>query len=346
MNKVRFAVVGLHSIANHHIEGILKLPQAELISVCDICEEFAADCAKKYGLDKYYLDYDKMLADGGFDCVVICTPDQVHAKQAVAALNAGYHVLCEKPLAMKMEDCEMIVAAAKKSNKKFMVGQVCRKTPAFIAAKQLVDAGEIGRLFYVESEYAHNYDIINDIGGWRRDPVNLRYPIVGGGCHAMDLLRWIAGDPTEVFAYANHIALPHWPVDDCYIAVLKYPNEVIGKVMTSIGCHRPYTMRTLLYGTKGTIVVDNTSPTMTLYRDMTYSKSGDAPKTRYLPTEIPVAINSHNMTAEIEDMCNVILNDTPVECDVIEGANTVAVCQAAVKSAAEGKPCAPAYFKR
>jgi len=344
MNKVRFAVVGVHSIAKHHIDGINKLPQAELIAVCDIHEEYAKARAKENGLDKYYLDYDQMLTDGGFDCVVICTPDQVHAEQAVKALNAGYHVLCEKPLAMKMEDCAAIVAAAKKANKKFMVGQVCRKTPAFIAAKQLVDAGEIGQLFFVESEYAHNYDIIEDIDGWRRDPVNLRYPIVGGGCHAMDLLRWIAGDPTEVFCYANHIALPHWPVDDCYIAVLKYPNDVIGKVMTSIGCHRPYTMRTVLYGTKGTIEVDNTSPTMKLYRGITYSKSGGAPSTRYLPTELPVSINNHNMTAEIEDICNVILHDAPIECDVIEGANTVAVCQAAVKSAATGKPCAPEYF--
>ncbi len=344
MNKVRFAVVGVHSIARYHIDGIKKLPQAELIAICDIHEEFAKKCAEDYGLGSYYLDYDKMLADGGFDCVVICTPDQVHAEQAVKALEAGYHVLCEKPLAMKMEDCEKIVSAAKKANKKFMVGQVCRKTPSFIAAKQLVDAGEIGQLFFVESEYAHNYDIIEDIDGWRRDPVNLRYPIVGGGCHAMDLLRWIAGDPTEVFCYANHLSLPHWPVDDCYIAVLKYPNEVIGKVMTSIGCHRPYTMRTVLYGTKGTIEVDNTSPSFKLYRDITYSKSGGAPSTRYLPTEIPVSINNHNMTAEIEDICNVILNDAPIECDVIQGANTVAVCQTAVKSAATGKPCAPEYF--
>ena len=344
MEKVRFAVVGLYSIAKRHIEGIHNNKQAELIAVCDIVEEYAKKCAEANGLDKYYLDYDQMLADGGFDCVVICTPDQVHAEQAVKALNAGYHVLCEKPLAMKMEDVAAIVEAAKKSNKKFMVGQVCRKTPSFVAAKQLVDAGEIGDLFFVESEYAHNYDIINDIGGWRRDPVNLRYPIVGGGCHAMDLLRWIAGDPTEVFCYANHLALPHWPVDDCYIAVMKYPKGVIGKVMTSIGCHRPYTMRTVLYGTKGTIIVDNTSPSMKLYRQISYSKSGGDPTPRYVETDLPVSTNNHNMTAEIKDMCDVILYDKEVECDVIQGANTVAVCHAAIKSAAEGKPCAPEYF--
>ena len=336
MEKVRFAVVGVYSIAKRHIEGIHNNKQAELIAVCDIVEEYAKKCAEDNGLDKYYLDYDQMLADGGFDCVVICTPDQVHAEQAVKALNAGYHVLCEKPLAMKVEDVAAIVEAAKKSNKKFMVGQVCRKTPSFIAAKQLVDAGEIGDLFFVESEYAHNYDIINDIGGWRRDPVNLRYPIVGGGCHAMDLLRWIAGDPTEVFCYANHVALPHWPVDDCYIAVMKYPNNVIGKVMTSIGCHRPYTMRTVLYGTKGTIIVDNTSPEMTLFHQ---NEEG-----RTVTEKIPLDINNHNAAGEFREFYDVITNDLPVKTTVEEGANTIAACLAIVESANEGRLVHPVYF--
>ena len=114
--------------------------------------------------------------------------------------------------------------------------------------------------------------------------------------------------------------------------------------MTSIGCHRPYTMRTVLYGTKGTIITDNQSPTLTLYQDYTYAKDGAKQSTRYLPTELPIDLNSHNMTAEIDDMCKIILEDAENVCDVISGANTVAVCQAAVKSAATGQPCVPEYF--
>ncbi len=337
---VRFAVIGL-GIGSVHIEEMKKVPQARLCAICDIDEPFAAECAKKFGLNKYYTDYREMFKDGGFDCVIVGTPDQVHREQAVAALEAGYHVLCEKPLAMKMEDCRAIVDAAEKSDKKFMVGQVARKTPGFIIGKQLVDSGEIGDLFFIESEYAHDYSL-QPKGEWRKDPVNLRYPVVGGGCHAMDLLRWIAGDPIEVFAYSNHKALTDWPVDDCTIAVLKYHNNVIGKVMTSIGCKRPYTMRTVLYGTKGTIIMDNTSASITLYKAFTYQQTG---KTKYLPTEIPVVANSHNMASEIEDMCHAILNDEPVETNAVDGANTVAVCMATVQSSAEGRPVAPAYFK-
>ena len=339
-NKVRFAVIGTEGIGRSHIEGILRNENASLAAICDVDEPAVRARAESLGLPTYYTDYKDMLRAGGFDFVVICTPDSFHKDQCVDSLNAGCHVLCEKPLAMRIDECEAIIAAARASGKHFMVGQVCRKTPAFALMKAMVDRGDIGELFYVESEYAHDYSILGR-GEWRKDPSYIRHPVVGGGCHAMDLLRWIAGNPIEVFAYSNHKALPHWPVDDCTIAVLKYPNNVIGKVMTSIGCHRPYTMRSCLYGTKGTIIFDNTSPTLTVYKEFKYEATG---KYKYIPTEYPIDINNHNMTAEIEDMCNVILYDAPLDCDVVEGANTVAVCQAAVKSSALGVPVAPEYF--
>jgi len=337
---IRFALIGV-GIGKLHVMGIEKIPYAECVAVCDIDPDRANTFAKTWNIGRVYTDYKDMLKDGEFDAVIVATPDQVHREQAIACLDAGYHVLCEKPLAMEMEDCQAIVDAAKKSTKKFMVGQVVRKNPPLALMKQLVDRGEVGDLFFVESEYAHNYDIIPDIDGWRHDPVHLRYPVVGGGCHAMDLLRWIAGNPTEVTAYANHKALPNWPVDDCTVSILKYPNNVIGKVMVSIGCHRPYTMRTCIYGTKGTIIYESDKNCLTMYKEF-YNPMTD--RTNYLPTIIPVEIKGHNMQAEIEEFCEIIYKDLPVSCDVIEGANTVAVCRAAVDSAATGKPVAPKYF--
>ena len=202
-NRVRYAVIGTEGIGKNHIRGINENPKTSVLTaVCDNVEAFAKKAAEANGLDKYYTDYKEMLKDGGFDCVVVATPDQVHMEQSIAALEAGYHVLCEKPLAMYEYELDAIVEAAKKSDKKFMVGQVGRKTPAFILAKQLVDQGEIGDLFFVESEYAHDYGVLK-LGEWRKDPNYLRHAVVGGGCHAMDLLRWIAGNPTEVTAYST-----------------------------------------------------------------------------------------------------------------------------------------------
>ncbi|MBE6597648.1 MAG: Gfo/Idh/MocA family oxidoreductase [Ruminococcaceae bacterium] len=339
--KIRFAVIGT-GIGSVHIDGIKKIPNiAECVAVCDIVEEYAVECAKKFNIPKYYTDYKEMYKEGGFDCVIVGTPDQCHLEQSVAALEAGYHVLCEKPLAMYRHELDAIVDAAKKSGKKFMVGQVGRKTPAFALAKQLVDEGVIGNLFYVESEYAHDYSVLKR-GEWRKDPNYLRHAVVGGGCHAMDLLRWIAGNPTEVFAYSNHKVLTDWPVDDCTIAVLKYPNNVIGKVMTSIGCKRPYTMHSSLYGDKGTIVFDNTSTELIVYQQYQEASTG---KYRYRTIKYPVVLNNHNMTAEVEDMCKYINGEAELDLDAVEGANTVVVCLAAVESSATGKPVVPEYYK-
>lgn len=333
---IRFAVVGVAGLGNGHINCILKNKNATLAAICDINEEFAIECAKKYGLDRYYTDFNKMLAEEDIDAVIVATPDQVHKQNTIDALRAGKHVLCEKPMALLLDECKEMIAVAKETGKKLMIGQVCRKAPGFVKAKELVDSGAIGELFFVESEYAHDYSRIEGKGGikWRTDPVKLRHPVIGGGCHAIDLLRWIAGNPTEVFAYANHKMLTKWPVDDCTIAVLKFPNNVIGKVFTSVGCKRTYTMRTVLYGSRGTIITDNTSPEITLQREV-FDIDGNFVEID--EKQVPVEINSHNLTSEIEEFCDIILNDKPVITDGVEGASTVAVGCAIVESAAKGE---------
>lgn len=333
--KIRFAVAGIGGMGKTHIEGIKKNPLAELAAIFDINEEFAVKCAADNGLEKYYTDFDKMLAEEDIDALIVCTPDQVHRDYTVQALRAGKHVLCEKPMAQTLSDCREMVKAADETGMKLMIGQVCRKAPGFIKAKELVDSGYIGELFFVESEYAHDYSRIPGRGGWqwRTDPVLLRHPVIGGGCHAIDLLRWIAGNPSEVFAYANRKMLTSWPVDDCTVAVMKFPDDVIGKVMCSVGCKRSYTMRTCLYGSKGTIICDNTSPEITVMLE----KLDDNGEYLGLDTEkIPVDINNHNVASEIEELIDCIINDKPVPTDGREGASTVAVGAAIVESAAKG----------
>ena len=339
--KVRFAVVGVHSLGKQHIRGIqLNSDVAELACICDIVPELAKEHGEANGVP-YYTDFYEMLKVGGFDCVILVTPDQIHREHAVAACEAGYHVLCEKPLAQNLDDCQAMVDAAKRCGVKFMTGQVCRKAPGFMKAKELVDAGEIGELFFVESEYAHNYQFIKG-AEWRKDPVNLRYSLIGGGCHAIDLLRWIAGNPERVMALSNRKVLTDWPVDDCTIAIMQFPNNVVGKIFCGIGVRRDYTMRTCLYGTKGTIICDNTSPEITLYRHAVT----DNDKHLYPADKIKVEINNHNLGAEVRDMALAIINDAELECDVVEGSNTVVVGLAAVESASKGgEPVAPKYIK-
>ncbi len=339
--KVRFAVVGLKSIGNAYVIGSRDLPNVEITAICEVNEEIARKRAAEYGMDKYYTDFYEMIADGGFDCVILGTPDQIHMEHSIAALEAGYHVICEKPLALTMEECEKIVAATRKSDKKFMTGQVCRKAPAFIKAKELVESGAIGELTFIESEYAHDYSYMSE-AHWRLDPVKLRHGVIGGGCHCIDLLRWIAGNPEKVMALANKKANPEWPVDENTIAIMQFPNNVIGKIFCGTAVKRDYTMRTCLYGTRGTIICDNTSPELTLFRHAVT----DGGENIYPDTKIKVEINNHNLRAEVAEMADAILNDKEIECTAFEGSKTVAVANACVMSAAQGgAPVVPPYLK-
>ena len=336
MKKIRLAISGVGAISYVHAHGMERIDNAELVAICDIHREQLDKFRKVFSVDEKncYTDFDEMLKRDDIDAVIICTPDNDHKDTSIKALKAGKHVLCEKPMALRLDECRDMVKATKETNKKFMIGQVCRKAPGFIKAKELVDSGIIGDIFFIESEYAHDYMNSPGIDNWRKSPD--RHPIIGGGCHAVDLLRWISGDPTEVFAYANHKMLPDWPVNDCVVSVLKFPNNIIGKVMTSIGCKRSYTMRTVIYGSKGTIITDNTSNTISLFKDKISDEMDKIGYADNMEIKIPVAVNSHNMTDEIKDFIFCIQNNTEPNPDCTQGFITVAVCDAIVRSAETG----------
>ena len=328
-------VISCSDMAQSHMLAVKNHEQACLAAICDVDEEKLREAGDKMGVEARYTDYRELLRHPGLDAVIIVTPDQLHREMVEESLKVGLHVLCEKPLALLREDLNAIVAASRASDKKLMVGQICRFTPGFAKAKELIDAGELGDIFYVESEYAHDYQDILSENGWRSDPN--RNGVVGGGCHAVDLLRWVAGDPIEVTAYANHKMLPIVPYDDCTIAILRFENDVIGKVFVSTGCKRAYTMRSSFYGTKGTVVCDNTSPSITFY------KSQEENPAELEEREIEVDIANHNTFGEFRAFADAILNDKPVPTDALQGAKTIAACMAIVDSANERRTIAPDY---
>lgn len=328
---MNIAVIGCSGMASSHMKGVCAKEGVKLYAICDTAEERLAQRKEEFGVEIAVTDYRELVNDPNLDAVVIVVPDKLHLPMTKAFLEAGKAVLCEKPMALTVEECEEMMRVEKATGGKLMIGQVCRCTPAFRMAKELVEAGRIGELVFVESEYAHNYGVVPGYNNWRVDPD--RHGFIGGGCHAVDLLRWIAGNPTEVYAHANHKILTDWPVDDTSIAIYQFPNNVMGKVFVSIGCRRNYTMRTVLYGTKGTIICDNTSDHMQLFEDDA-ANGKDYTK----PQILPVDINNHNVGAEIDQFVNALLSGAPMPVSSIEGASTVAVCAASVESARIGKP--------
>jgi len=331
-DKVNIAVIGASGMGRLHMKGVLAKEGANLYAICDTAPKQLEGARADLGFPelKCVSDYRELVNDPELDAVVIVTPDQVHLEMTVAFLRAGKDVLCEKPMALTLAECEEMMRVEKETGRRLMIGQVCRCTPAFMMAKDIVDSGRIGELVFVESEYAHNYNNARGYNDWRVVPE--RHGFIGGGCHAVDLLRWIAGDPTEVYAHSNHKILTDWPVDDTVIAIYKFPNNVSGKVFVSIGCKRNYTMRSVFYGTKGTIICDNTSPTITLFEENEQGGGFTEPKT------LPVEINNHNVTAEIDVFVDALVEGKAMPVTSMEGASTVAVCCAMVESYQSGKP--------
>lgn len=330
--KIRSAHIGM-KFGMSHVEGAIAYG-AEIAAICDSDPGNLKFAGERYGIpeEKRVADYHELLGRDDIDIVTVAVPDQQHCRISCEFLRAGINVLCEKPLALTREDCEQIVKAQRESDAKFMVGQICRFTPAFEKTKELISSGEIGEVYFAESEYAHDYSLFLET--WRAQPE--RHGVIGGGCHAVDLLRWLVGDPKEVFAYGMHKLLPMVTYDDATIAIMKFDEEVAGKVFVSTGCKRDYTMRTVIYGTKGTIICDNTSPSMTLFRA---GEDGGIQG----PELIEVPVNSHNAAREFEVFADAVKNGEEVETDAVEGAKTVEVCRAIVKSSVTGEIVKPDY---
>ncbi len=331
--KFKAAVIGL-KIGEAWARAALALPEVELVMVYDKYYEENETINKAlfaaHRIPVAAAEEDIYHSDADF--VVVASPDHFHTEQVLKALDAGKHVICEKPLAPTLAECRQIVAAVRQAGRTFMTGQVCRYAPGFKLAHQLILAGHIGEIACLESEYAHDYRLAPGYRNWRRDPASQRYSFLGGGCHALDLTRYLAGDPVEVFAYFNHKLQPDWPLPDTGIAVARFPNGVIGRVLVSSGAKRPYSMRTVIYGTRGTIICDNTSDHLLLCEEALC----ETPEKLQFAT-VPISVSSHNIQAELADFVDALSHRRPCPTDAAEGARTVAFAEAAIRSARSGR---------
>ena len=149
MHKIKVAVIGVGNIAASHIAGYLSCPDAELYAFCDINEERLRIMGEKYGVTRLYTDEAVMLRElPELEAVSVCTWNSAHAPCTIMALNAGKHVLCEKPMAMNAGEAQAMADAAERNGKKLMIGFVRRFGRDALLAKDLIDGGQTGELYY------------------------------------------------------------------------------------------------------------------------------------------------------------------------------------------------------
>jgi predicted dehydrogenase len=178
--EIRVGQIGVGKNGSAFTRAYKNIPPMNLVSICDVNESRARAVANEHGVERVYTDFREMLEREALDLVSLHTPDQLHVEPAVAALDLGKHLFCEKPLANDLEGCRRIVEAARRAaakGVKAMCGHVLRFNPVFEEVKRRVDRGELGELFYLEGDYIHD---LHWQKGWNLED---EVPMIGGGCH-------------------------------------------------------------------------------------------------------------------------------------------------------------------
>ncbi|HEX7063692.1 MAG TPA: Gfo/Idh/MocA family oxidoreductase [Bacillales bacterium] len=193
MGKLKVGVIGAGSISDMHLQSYGKNQKAEVYAVCDLNEERAKEKAQKYGAAKVYADYQELLQDKEVEAVSICTWNNSHAEIAIDALNAGKHVLVEKPLSTSVEKAEKLEEAVRASGKQLQVGFVRRYDPNVKMIKQMIEAGELGEIYYAKASYLRR---LGNPGGWFADKERSGGgPLIDIGVHVIDICWYLMGSP-------------------------------------------------------------------------------------------------------------------------------------------------------
>ncbi|BFH70502.1 MAG: Gfo/Idh/MocA family oxidoreductase [Paenibacillus dendritiformis] len=195
MSKVKVGVIGAGSISEMHFGGYQKNNEAELVAVCDLNADRAKEKAEKFGAPeaKIYTDYHELLANPDVEAVSICTWNNSHAEIAIAALEAGKHVLVEKPLCKTVEQALAVQEAQKKSGKTLQVGYVRRYGMNTRVLKKFIDAGDLGEIYYAKASCLRR---LGNPGGWFSDVERSGGgPLIDLGVHVIDLCWYLMGKP-------------------------------------------------------------------------------------------------------------------------------------------------------
>jgi predicted dehydrogenase len=342
--KVRVGLIGSGWIGQHHGANVMANPHAELSAVFNPHPEKARAFLQKAGSAAFVCKtYQELLARPDVDAVVIASPNASHAEQAIAAAQAGKHILLEKPMAITLEDCRKIVDAVRKAGVTCDMGYHRRLNPLAQHAKSLLAAGTLGDLVLAESDYFHHIPGDLDIWAWAGKKSIAGTPIHGGTGHNIDLLRYFCGEVAEVTCFRD-IRMPRKiqvETEDIAILNLRFENGILGRVGMFLGPILPFTFTLRLFGTKGSL--DNNH--VWLESIPRFDEPGHEKDCIHLPGSW-VPDNVQGGVSETWKQCmDVFIDDVrlgrPPFNDAVSGFNTAAVCFAAVQAAADKKTVRP-----
>lgn len=310
LRKANMAVIGCGFWGKNHARIYSELEKADLIAVADLNEDAACALGEKYGAD-YYRDPTDLIRRDDVEAISICTPTVTHAKIALEAIEAGKHVLVEKPMTSTVAEAESLIAAAEKAGVKLTVGFVERFNPGVIEALRLVREGKIGEIILARAHRVSRYPLrISDVG-----------VVKDLAIHDADIMRQLFGaDPETVYATAGNLV---HSFEDYANIILRFPGNRSAFIETNWLTPRKI-RRLILTGSEGLITVEFITQEVTVEDD----------EGRYQPFLQP----QEPLTLELESFVEAILEDKPPAVSGEDGLKALRICEAALESARTGKP--------
>ena len=363
MRTYNVGVVGLGH-GTSHVGVLAHLKQAECTVLCDLNEDRlrAAEAGAK--IPRVTRRYADLLEDPELDIICVATPCHIHGRQVLQALDAGKHVMVETPMENEsMDRLWKIIRTAERRHLKVQMDCPDRWIPESVRMKQIIEAGEVGAIYYVICEYIQNIRQQGGGGLLGKDGFRMGYGVkpqepisAGAGVYALDTARWFLGEEfTEVFAYGNRMNLPTRNCDDHDVALLRTASGAIARVQCSKGARRPYKeIIKSVWGTKGTIECTGYLPapegSTGLYGCL--GQDDTVPNYEMRPIEVPPTPLPEGITREAAeevghagveffswvDLLNSIENDTMSEGNVYEAARTCAAAIAIRMSKEQHRP--------
>ena len=330
MAKLGVGVIGVGEMGRQHAHNIARLiPDARLVAIADANLEVARSVARSFEVERYYGSADELVAQSDLQAVVIASPPKFHPEGIRSAAAAGKHILCEKPLALTLEEADAALEAAQKAGVGLQVGFMRRYDPAYAQAQQRIEAGDIGEPVLFKS-----------IGRDAEAPPDIYFESGYNGTlfhdssvHDFDLARWLMQDEVaEVHAFAGSSALPHLRklgLFDSGVVNLRFTRGGIGNVESFADARYGYDVRTEIIGTQGTLQVGTLEDVPLLVLN---AHGGQSQAVRHFLVRFAEAY-----VQEMRDFVDAVLSERVPRVSGEDGRRALAIVLAAVRSVKESR---------
>jgi predicted dehydrogenase len=329
----RIGIIGTGGIAQAHVDGY-KLAGADVVALADVNPTALALRQNAWDVATGYARYEDLLADPAVEAVSICTPNSSHHPITVAAAKAGKHVLCEKPVSMNLVDAQEMIDACATAGVVFQVGHHMRSWAAAAKAKQIIDAGGIGKVTYARLRQAHDWGGAAEVRGVFGSKAHSGGgTLLDNGCHLFDLARYLGGDVRDVYARIATLKFDI-EVEDTAISSLGFASGALGQVevaWTGTGWQEAF----WIFGTEGSLECDNR-----VGANLLTHRFRESAGTTWADLDIATydlkGLMSHSQ--HVANFLAAIDGTGPVVCTGQDGLEAVRLVLASYESAASGAP--------